>query len=115
MKQLNDYLDTHLGEFVKEKISQSQISKIKKELDFFKKDGLEFVITDARTLPHFKDVVGGIQFELNNNKGVKLQISYDLLYSNRLSCRYYMWSEKYQTYVRNYIKTFKEFRKDFEL
>jgi hypothetical protein len=116
MKQLNDYhLDTHLGEFVKEKISQSQISKIKKELDFFKKEGLEFVITDVSSIPHFKGSVGGIRYELNNNNGVQLLLFYELLYSNRLSSRYSMWSEKFGNYVRYNIKTFKEFRKDFEL
>lgn len=113
---VNDYhLDTHLCDFVKERISQSQISKIQNELDFFKKDGLEFEITDVSNIPHFKDIVGGIRYELNNNNGVQLLICYEFLYSNRLSSRYFMWSDKFETYVRYGVKTFKEFRKDFEL
>ena len=115
MKQLNDCLDTHLCEFVKEKISQSQICKIKKELDFFKKDGLEFVITNVSSVPHFKGSVGGIRYELNNNNGVQLLLFYELSYSKRLSSRYSMWSDKFETYVRYNIKKFKEFRKDFEV
>jgi hypothetical protein len=115
MKQLNDYqLSTNLCESVKRRITQAQINKIQNELDFFKKDGLEFVITDASALPHWKDSVGGIRYELNNNNGVELLICYELLYSGRLSSRFNMWSEKFGTYVKYNIKTFKEFRTFFE-
>jgi hypothetical protein len=115
MKQLINYnLDTDLCDFVKEKISQAQISKIENELDFFKKDGLDFTITDVSRIPHWKHCVGGVRYELNNNNGVELLILYELSYSKRLSCRYFMWSEKFGTYVKYNIKTFKEFRKDFE-
>jgi hypothetical protein len=94
-----------------EKLSEKQISKIQSELDFFKSKGFE--ITEERNLPRWRGGEG-MKYVLHNNNGIELTCIYDLLYSERLSCRFSMWSEKWGFYVRDGIKTFKEFRKDFE-
>ena len=97
-----------------EKLSQSQVTKIKNELDFFKEKGFE--VKEERELPKSfgNSTDKSMKYVLNDNKGIEVTIIYDLFYSGTLRSKYSLWIDKFNFYYREGIKSFKEFRKVFE-
>jgi hypothetical protein len=91
--------------------SETQISKIQNQLDFFKSNG--FKLTEEEYDKYISDGYLTTYKFRDNDNGIEISCYYTLLHSKRISSSFYVWSDRWETYVISNVKTFKEFRKNF--